>query len=106
MRPIVERDEDEILGKAYDGRLVRRLVPYLQPYRGRIAIALCMLIGTTLLDLVPPYLTGLAIDRYIDKHDASGLVPIVIAVFASLIVGFALRYGQNWHMQFVGQRVL
>ena len=106
MRPIVERDEDEILGKAYDGRLVRRLVPYLQPYRGRIAIALCMLIGTTLLDLVPPYLTGLAIDRYIDKHDASGLVPIVIAVFASLIVGFALRYGQNWHMQFVGQRVM
>jgi ATP-binding cassette subfamily B protein len=106
MKPHIEQDQDEILGKAYDGRLVRRLLPYLRPYQGRITLALAMLIGTTLLDLVPPYLTGLAIDRYIDKHNPDGLVPIVIAVFAALILGFALRYGQNWFMQYVGQRVM
>jgi ATP-binding cassette subfamily B protein len=106
MKPHLEQDQDEILGKAYDGRLVRRLLPYLRPYRLTILLALGMLVGTTLLDLVPPFLTGLAIDKYITKHNPSGILPIVLVVFVVLIFGFILRYGQNWFMQYVGQRVM
>lgn len=99
-------DQDEILGKSYDGRLVRRLIPYLEPYRRRLMLALALLLGTGLLDLAGPALTKVAIDRYIVPHHPGGL-PLILALYlGSLILGFGLRYGQNYHMQFVGQRVM
>jgi len=45
MKPFIEHDEDEILGKAYDGRLMRRLLPYLRLYRRRLTIAVIFLLG-------------------------------------------------------------
>jgi len=103
MRPHIQHDEDEILGKAYDGRLVRRLLPYLKPYRGRLAFAMAALLATSLLDLTGPYLTKVAIDRYMVKGHSSGLAPIVALYLAALVAGFAFRYLQNFHMQYVGQ---
>lgn len=102
----IEIDEDEILGKAYDGRLMRRLLPYLRPYQGRLIVSLVLLLGTGLLDLAGPYLTKIAIDRYIAPHRPSGLTWILALYLGSLIVGFAMRYGQNYFMQWIGQRVM
>jgi ATP-binding cassette subfamily B protein len=106
MKVRFDNDEDEILGKAYDGRLTRRLLPYLSPYKPRLFFALFLLIGTSLLDLVGPWLTKVAIDRYIVPHKPNGLLLILILYLASLVVGFVMRYGENYHMQFVGQRVM
>ena len=106
MKVRFDPDEDEILGKAYDGRLVRRLLPYLLPYRRRSVIALALLLGTGVLDLSGPYLTKIAIDRYIVPHKPAGLWVILLLYLGALIVGFAMRYGENYFMQFVGQRVM
>jgi ATP-binding cassette, subfamily B, multidrug efflux pump len=63
MNPHFDQDQDELLGKAYDGRLIRRFIPYVKPYRNRLIVAMTFLLGTSLLDLVPPFLTKIAIDR-------------------------------------------
>jgi ATP-binding cassette subfamily B protein len=106
MKPHFEGDEDEILGKAYDGRLIRRFLPYVQPYWRRVAVALIFLLGTSLLDLVPPYLTKVAIDRYITPHRPSGLSTILVLFMGALALSFVLRYFMNYFMQYVGQRVM
>lgn len=106
MKARFDNDEDEVLGKAYDGRLVRRLLPYLKPYWRRITVALVFLVGTALLDLVGPYLTSVAIDKYMIPHHPDGLTTILMLYLGALILGFGMRYYQNYHMQFVGQRVM
>jgi ATP-binding cassette, subfamily B, multidrug efflux pump len=106
MRVRMEQDEDEVLGKAYDGRLMRRLLPYLRPYRIRLGVALLFLLGTGLLDLVGPYLTKIAIDRYIVPGKPQGL-PFILALYlGSIFFSFCLRYLMNYHIQFAGQRVM
>jgi ATP-binding cassette subfamily B multidrug efflux pump len=106
MKPHIEHDEDEILGKAYDGRLMRRLLPYLRPYRRRLALAILFLLGTGLLDLAGPYLTKVAIDNYIIPGHPDGLKGIVALYVGALAISFVLRYWMNYFIQFVGQRVM
>ena len=65
--------EEEVLGKAYDARLMRRLLRYLRPYKQHVAIALAAIIGASVLQLAQPYLMKLAIDRYIARGDLAGL---------------------------------
>jgi ATP-binding cassette, subfamily B, multidrug efflux pump len=106
MRVHFDRDQDEILGRAYDGRLARRLYPYLKPYAGRVALAFFFLTATGLLDLAGPWLTKIAIDRYIITRRPDGL-PLILALYlGSLLLGFAMRYGEVYHMQYAGQRVM
>ena len=57
--------EEEVLGKAYDGRLMRRLLGYMRPYRLRIAISLVFLLAQSALQVLGPLLTRTAVDRYI-----------------------------------------
>ena len=57
--------EEEVLGKAYDGRLMRRLLGYMRPYRMRIAISLVFLLAQSALQVLGPLLTRTAVDRYI-----------------------------------------
>jgi ATP-binding cassette, subfamily B, multidrug efflux pump len=106
VKPHFDADEDEILGKAYDGRLIRRFIPYLAPYWRRMSVAIVFLIGTSLLDLVPPYLTKVAIDRYITTHKPAGLALIFAIFVAALSLSFVMRYTMNYFMQYVGQGVM
>ena len=48
--------EEEVLGKAYDSRLMRRLLTYLRPYRLQVGIALVAIIGKSFADVLGPYL--------------------------------------------------
>ncbi|HEX6606212.1 MAG TPA: ABC transporter ATP-binding protein [Chloroflexia bacterium] len=98
--------EDELLGKAYDHRMMQRLLGYLRPYRKRMVGALVLIITLGAVELAPPYLTKLAIDQYIVPGDLSGM-PLVLGLFlASLIAAFGLRYSQNLIMQRMGQDVM
>ena len=98
--------DDEILGKAYDARLMKRLLGYLRPYRLQVAGAVIAIVCHSLLELVPPYLTKLAIDEYIPAGDAAGLVTIASIYLAALAGSFALEYAETWTMQMTGQRVM
>jgi ATP-binding cassette subfamily B protein len=108
--PVAGGDEDEILGKAYDGRIVRRLVPYLKPYRLMIFVSLVLLLFSSAMDLAGPYLTKVAIDHNIAPADGkptmSGL-PLILALYvASLTLGFVLKYTMNYMLQWVGQHIM
>src|SRR5690242_2306781 len=59
--------EEEVLGKAYDSRLMRRLLKYLRPYTWQVALALAAIILKATADVLGPYLTKIAIDKYLDK---------------------------------------
>src|SRR6266850_8212117 len=56
--------EEEALGKAYDSRLMRRLLQYLRPYKAWVFVALGLAPFITWMELSPPYLFQVAIDRY------------------------------------------
>jgi len=96
--------DDEILGKAYDGRLMRRLLGYLRPYRPQVAFAVATIVGNSVLQLAPPYLTKTVIDSYIPSGDLSGLAVIAGLYLATLFASFAFEYAQTWTMQVTGQR--
>jgi ATP-binding cassette subfamily B protein len=98
--------DDDVLGKAYDSRLMRRLLTYLRPYRSQVSLAVVAIIGHSVLDLAPPYLTKIVIDRYIPVGDLGGLTTIAGLYLVALIASFLLEYLQTWTMQVIGQRIM
>jgi ATP-binding cassette subfamily B multidrug efflux pump len=98
--------EEEVLGKAYDARLMRRLLQYLRPYKPQVALALAAIISASVLQLAQPYLMKLAIDQYIANGDLRGVNRIAAAFFAILIGSFALEFIQTWTLQMTGQRIM
>jgi ATP-binding cassette subfamily B multidrug efflux pump len=98
--------EEEALGKAYDARLMRRLLGYLRPYTPQVAVAFVAIVGGSALALAQPYLIKLAIDRYIARGDLAGLNLIALLFLGILIGAFALEYAQTYIMQMTGQRIM
>ena len=62
---MADAHEEEILGKAYDSRLMKRLLTYLRPYRWQVAISLVAILLRAILDVLGPVLTAIAIDKYL-----------------------------------------
>ena len=98
--------EEEALGKAYDARLMRRLLGYLRPYRGRVVLAIFILLGASLMALVGPWLTQLALDRAIPAGDSRLLALYAFGFLASLVFAFILEYAQTLLTTWLGQRVM
>lgn len=99
-------DDDTILGKAYDGRLVRRLATYVIPYWGRLSVAIVLLIGAILSDLVPPLLIQQAIDGPISAGAIDGVWPYFVAFLGALLTNFLFRYSHSYFINSVGQQVM
>jgi ATP-binding cassette subfamily B multidrug efflux pump len=98
--------DDEILGKAYDARLMRRLLRYLWPYRWQAALALAAIITGSVLQLAPPFLMKQAIDQHIAVGRLDGLGVVAAQYLAVLLASFGLEYLQTWLMQMTGQRIM
>jgi ATP-binding cassette, subfamily B, multidrug efflux pump len=98
--------EEEVLGKAYDARLMRRLLHYLRPYWRQVVVALIAIICGAAAALAQPYLLKIAIDRYIAAGQLAGLDRLGALYFGILIAAFASEYLQTWVMQFTGQRIM
>jgi ATP-binding cassette, subfamily B, multidrug efflux pump len=98
--------DEEVLGKAYDAVLMRRLLGYLWPHRRLVVVALASIICASVLQLAQPYLMKVAIDRHIATADLSGLDRIALAFLAILLGSFALEYLQTWVLQMTGQRIM
>ncbi len=108
--------EEEVLGKAYDGRLMRRLMRYMQPYRARILAALTFLFLYSGLQVAGPLLTKLAVDRYLAPTGQKSLLDPVLAadpftgltqiaaLYLLVLAGiFITEFAQMYLMQYVGQ---
>jgi ATP-binding cassette subfamily B protein len=98
--------EEEVLGSRYDHRLMRRLMGFLRPYRGRMLFAGIVVVAESLVGLVGPWLTKEAIDNGIRHRDLVHLDQVAVLYMCVLVVGFGLAYLQNQVMQRVGQQVM
>ena len=98
--------DEEILGKAYDARLMRRLLTYLQPYWRQVAVAFVAIVTNSLANLAQPYLIKIAIDRHIATGQLAGLNRLAAIYLAILVVAFAAEYLQTWVLQLTGQRIM
>jgi ATP-binding cassette subfamily B protein len=97
---------DEILGKAYDSKLMKRLLKYVKPYSKYVAFAILLNIVVAGLGPLRPYLMKIAIDEHIAKHDYNGLLNIVLILFAALIFQAIVRYFLTYFTQLMGQKII
>ncbi len=98
--------EEDALGKAYDARLMQRLLRYLKPYRWKVALSVLMLLVIAALELVGPYLTMLALDVAIPAGDLGFLGTLALAYLVALLLNFGLQYGQTVLTTWLGQRIM
>jgi ATP-binding cassette subfamily B protein len=98
--------DDDVLGKAYDARLMRRLLTYLRPHWRKVLLALGTISASAAIQLLPPFLTKQAIDVAIPNTDFGMLRTIALIYLASLLAEFALEFTQTWTLQMTGQRIM
>jgi ATP-binding cassette subfamily B multidrug efflux pump len=98
--------DDEILGKAYDARLMARMLRYLRPYWKLLAVSFSFLLLHTATQLLGPYLTKVAIDRYIAHQDVAGLDHIALAYLGVALLGFIFLFVQTYTTEYTGQRAM
>src|SRR5213083_709144 len=112
--------EEEVLGKAYDSRLMKRLLTYLRPYRWQTGIALGSILLKVGADVLGPYLTHVVIDRYLapvpglrtpfdfflSKNPFTGVGQVALLYVGLLVFSFLLEYLQTYFMQWAGQMVM
>ena len=98
--------DDEILGKAYDARLMRRLLQYLRPYWAAVSVAFVAIIVGAVAALAQPYLMKVAIDQHIAVGQLGGLDQLALLYVGVLVTAFAAEYVQTWTMQLTGQRIM
>jgi len=98
--------EDEIVGKAYDRRLLWRFAGYLRPYLWLVAVVLCILPLTTAAKLAQPWLIKLAIDNHIVTGDLTGLPAIALYFLTLILAESLLSFLEVWLLQYLGQRVM
>ncbi len=101
-----ESHEEQVLGKAYDARLMRRLLGYIRPYTGSAFFALILIVAGSALTVLPPYLTKIAIDVHIRNKDPHGLTIIAGLYLLTLGATFVLSFGQTWVMNLMGQKIM
>ncbi len=112
--------EEEVLGKAYDARLMKRLLTYLHSYRWQVAVALVAIVLKAGADVLGPYLTKVAIDKYLASHKEAhslldrflsprpltGIAQIAAMYVGLLLFSFLLEFAQTYIMQWTGQKVM
>ena len=98
--------EEETLGKAYDSLLMRRLLVYLLPYRKFVAAAFMLIMFESLIEISFPWLTMVAVDRYILVGDMSGLGLIASVYVALLVIKFGVGFLQTFTLQSTGQKIM
>jgi ATP-binding cassette subfamily B multidrug efflux pump len=98
--------EEESLGRPYDAAIVRRLLRYLRPYRGAVAVALLLMALAALVQLAGPTLTQIAIDRAIPAKDLGLAQTLALLFAASLVIQFVVEYAQVLLTARIGQQAM
>ncbi|MCC6928178.1 MAG: ABC transporter ATP-binding protein [Gemmatimonadaceae bacterium] len=98
--------EEEVIGKAYDARLARRLLRYAWPYRALIVSSLALLMVDGALQLVGPLLTREVIDVFVPARDSAGIVRAALLFGATLVAQFGCSYGETVLTARLGQHVM
>ena len=98
--------QDEILGKAYDSALMKRLIKYLAPYKMQVAFGILLSVVVSLLEAVRPYFTKIAVDENIKNGDAEGLLKTTLLFFAVMMIRGVVQFFNAYLTQWVGQKAI
>jgi ATP-binding cassette subfamily B protein len=114
--------DEEVLGKAYDSRLMRRLLTYMRPYAGHAGLSFVSILLKASADVVGPYLVLVATDRYMTGHNTTfvpkwfarhlstqpiiGISECAALYLCALLLSYALEFLQTYLMQWTGQRIM
>ena len=104
--PPTTHQEEEALGKAYDARLMKRLLTYLWPYWPLAVAAIVLLTLSSALTIVGPWLTQIALDEAIPNGDVDQLAWLAGAFLGALGLTFVLQYGQSLLTTWLGQSIM
>ncbi len=103
---MAERQDDELLGKAYDSKLMKRLLGFAKPYTKYVVAAIVLNIIVAALGPLRPYLTKVAIDNNIAHKDYKGLILIAVALIAALLFQSVMQYFLSYYTQLMGQKII
>ena len=113
--------DEEVMGKAYDGRLMRRLLTYLRPYKLQTALSAVAIVLKAFSDVLGPYLVKVAVDAYMGDRPPTklswlarhlspvpftGITQLGLLYLASLLLTYALEFLQTYLMQWTGQKIM
>jgi ATP-binding cassette subfamily B protein len=116
--------DDDVVGKVYDGRLIRRLLTYLRPYKLQAALSCCAILFKAGSDVMGPYLVKVAVDTYmtdptpealahpswaaqhLSKDAMTGITELGVLYLGTLLLTFALEFLQTYLMQWTGQKIM
>jgi ATP-binding cassette subfamily B protein len=116
-----QHQDDEIIGKAYDARLMRRLLTYLAPYKLATFVSIAAILVKAVCDVSGPYLIAVAIDRYMTGRPTSksawlahwlsanpwrGITEIAAIYMAALLISYVCEFLQTYLMQWTGQKIM
>jgi len=113
--------DDEVVGKVYDSRLMRRLLTYLGPYRLQVIFSSVAIVIKAASDVTGPYLVKVAVDtymtgtppghvswlaRHLSPTPATGITQLAGLYLGALLLTFALEFVQTYLMQWTGQKIM
>ncbi len=119
--PKKSAQDDEIVGKAYDSHLMRRLLTYLRPYKVQTTLAALTIIVKAGSDVMGPYLVKVAVDtymsdtpparlswlaRHLNPNPITGITQIALLYLGALLVTYVLEFLQTYTMQWTGQKIM
>ncbi|MBS1799200.1 MAG: ABC transporter ATP-binding protein [Acidobacteria bacterium] len=121
-KPAKKKPQDEeIMGKAYDGRLMRRLLVYLKPYKLQVALSAVAILVKAATDVLGPYLVKVAVDTYmaelpptnlswlaqhLSRDRMTGISQLAGLYLGALLLSFVLEFVQTYLMQWTGQKIM
>ncbi len=113
------KPDDDVVGKVYDARLMRRLVRYLAPYKFQVATSALAILLKAATDVVGPYFVKVAIDTYLAPADHpswlarhlspvpfTGVTQLAGLYLLALAISFLLELVQTYQMQWTGQKIM
>src|SRR6201990_1698361 len=113
--------DDEVAGKVYDGRLMRRLLTYLRPYKVQTTLSALSIIFKAGSDVMGPYLVKVGVDtymsdtppaklswlaRHLNSHPMTGITQIGCLYLGALLLTYVLEFAQTYMMQWTGQKII
>jgi ATP-binding cassette, subfamily B, multidrug efflux pump len=113
--------DDEVVGKVYDGRLMRRLLTYLRPYKLQTTLSCIFIVFKAASDVMGPYLVKVAVDtymsdtppaklswlaRHLSPRPMNGISQIGLLYLGALLFTYVLEFLQTYMMQWTGQKIM
>ncbi len=111
--------DEDVVGKAYDSRLMRRLVRYLAPYKLAATVSGFAILLKSASDVAGPYLVKVAVDtylapsgkpgwlgRHLSPNAVAGVNELALVYFGALLLSFGLEFVQTYLMQWTGQKIM